>query len=166
MASSDLQTSFYFSVKISGNSSSADAAFQEVSGLSKEMGVEEIVSGGENRFKYRVPAMVTYPNLVLKRGISLVDSPLIEWCQSTLDSGLAKPIQTQNIMLNLLNADGQASMSWSFVKAYPVKWVISDLKSQESNVLIESIEFAYQYFEVNDSRDNQYAGVAALFGDQ
>jgi phage tail-like protein len=166
MASNDLQTSFYFSVKISGNSSSADAAFQEVTGLSKEMGTEDVVSGGENRFKYRLPAITTYPNLVLKRGIALIDSPLIEWCQITLDSGLGKPVQTQNIMLNLLNASGQASMSWSFVKAYPVKWLISDLKSQESNVLIETIEFAYQYFEVNDSRNNQHAGVASLFGDQ
>jgi phage tail-like protein len=57
-------------------------------------------------------------------------------------------------------------MSWSFVKAYPLKWSVADLKSQESSVLIETIEFAYQYFEVTDGRDNQYAGVANLFAEQ
>ncbi len=160
----DLQTSFYFNVKISGNSSS-DAAFQEVSGLSKELGIEEVVSGGENRFKYRLPTITTYSNLVLKRGIALADSPLIEWCQDTLDTGLARPIVTKNIMINLLNEQAQTTMSWSFEKAYPIKWVMADLKSQESTILIETIEFAYQYFQVEDSRNNQYSGVASLFDD-
>jgi hypothetical protein len=43
-------------------------------------------------------------------------------------------------------------MSWNFVKAYPVKWAINDLKSQESNILIETIELAYQYANVSDPR--------------
>jgi len=178
MANSNLLTSFYFSVKISGKSSAVDAAFQEASGLSKEMGTEDVVSGGENRFKYRLPNGTTYPNLVLKRGIVLAASPLIEWCQKTLDAGLATPVSVRNISLSLLNQDGQACMSWNFVRAYPLKWSMSDLKSQENGVLIETIEFAYQYFEIDDnrdkqqvaaaseaddSRDDQYDGVASLF---
>lgn len=148
----DLQTGFYFSLSVSGDKSDSDAAFQEVSGLSAQLDVEEVVSGGENRFKYRLPSIVTYPNLVLKRGIALVASPLITWCQQTLSSGLAKPIVSKNIMLHLLDKNGQANMSWSFVKAYPLKWSIGDLKSQESSILIETIELAYQYFEITDPR--------------
>jgi phage tail-like protein len=165
MASPDLLTSFYFSVKISGESSGTDAAFQEVTGLGKETGVEEVVSGGENRFKYRLPIQTSYSNLVLKRGVALVDSPLIEWCQDTLDAGLGNPIVTKKIMLSLLDANGHTSMSWNFINAYPLKWSMSDLKSQESSMLIETIELAYHYFEVDDPRNNQYAGVASLFGD-
>ncbi len=148
----DLQTSFYFSLSVTGDSSDSDAAFQEASGLSAQLDVEEVVSGGENRFKYRLPSIVTYQNLVLKRGVATDSSPLIAWCQQTFSSGLAKPIVSKNIMLHLLDKTGQASMSWSFVKAYPVKWVMGDLKSQESSVLIETIELAYQYFEVTDPR--------------
>jgi len=159
-------SSFYFSVQIKGDSCAVDAAFQEASGLSKEMAVEEVVSGGENRFKYRLPGVASYPNLVLKRGIVNVESDLIGWVQTTLESGLGKPIQTKNISLNLLDSRGRASMSWSFVKAYPLKWSVADLKSQESNVLIETIEFAYQYFEVTDGRDDKYAGIANLFAEQ
>lgn len=165
MAINDLLTGFYFSVSFTGNQCSADAAFQEASGMSKEMGVEEVVSGGENRFKYRLPNIVSYQNLVLKRGIALADSDLIGWVQLTLDNGLAKPVQPKNITLNLLNPKGQTGMSWNFIKAYPVKWSIADLKAQESNILIETIEFCYQYFEVSDSRDNEYAGVSDLFAD-
>jgi len=165
MASPELLTSFYFSVKLSGGGSGTDAAFQEVSGLSKEFGMEEVSSGGENRFKYRLPGHVSYPNLVLKRGIVLTDSPLIEWCQRTLDAGLADPVQTRDITLRLLDENGHVSMSWNFVKAYPIKWSMSDLKSQESSILIETIELAYHYFEVDDPRNDQYAAVASLFGD-
>ncbi len=163
MASKVLLTGFYFSVRIAGGSSANDAAFQEASGLGKEMQTEDIVSGGENRFKYRLPNGVSYQNLVLKRGIVVEYSPLVEWCQNTLDGGTGKPIQLKNISLMLLNQAGQTCMSWSFVNAYPLKWMMSDLKSQESSVLIETIEFAYQYFDLDDSRDNQYAGIANLF---
>jgi phage tail-like protein len=163
MANKDLLTSFYFSVAFDQEGSAVDAAFQEVIGLSKEMGVEEVVSGGENRFKYRLPSQVSYPNLVLKRGIVLLDSPLIEWCQSTLDGGFRNPVQTKKIFVNLLDPDGHVCMGWRVLGAYPLKWSMSELKSQESNVLIETIEFAYRYFEADDSRNNAYAGVDAMF---
>lgn len=150
----DLRTGFYFGLAIS-RSVDSDVGFQEVSGLSAEMAVEEVVSGGENRFKYRLPGVTTYPNLVVKRGVASDASPLIKWCQLTLDSGLAKPLSVRDISLNLLNQHGESCMSWDFVRAYPIKWSISDLKSQESNILIETIEFAYQYFTVNDSRNKK-----------
>lgn len=163
MASNTLLTGFYFSVRIAGNSSANDAAFQEANGLGKEMQTEDVISGGENRFKYRLPNGVSYQNLVLKRGIVVDDSPLVEWCQTTLDGGSGKPIQLKNISVFLLNQNGQTCMSWNFVNAYPLKWIISDLKSQENSLMIETIEFAYHYFDLDDSRDNQYAGIADLF---
>lgn len=165
MANKDLLTSFYFKVGIAGKSSGTDAAFQEVSGLSKEMGMEEVVSGGENRFKYRLPTQASYPKLVLKRGVVLVDSPLIDWCRSTLDDGLRNPIRTKKLFVNLLDPGGQNCMGWTFHGAYPVTWTMSELKSQENSMLIETIELAYQYFEVDDTRNNAYAGVSSMFGD-
>lgn len=146
------QTSFYFSLQVTGSGSDSDAAFQEASGLTAEMGIEEVVGGGQNLFKYRLPSVMTYPNLVLKRGIAHTSSPLIGWCQRTLGSGLGKPIQVQNLMLSLLDRNGQTSMSWSFASAYPVKWQVADLAANESKVLIETIELAYQYFTVSDPR--------------
>jgi phage tail-like protein len=159
-----LLSSFYFSVKVAGKGSAHDVAFQEVSGLSKEMALEEVVSGGENRFKYRLPGNTSYPNRVLKRGVAQAESPLVGWCQTTLDGGVGQPIKAQDIIVSLLDEDGQSALSWTFVKAFPIKWQMSDLKSQESSILVETIELAYRYFEINDNRDNAYAGVAGLFG--
>lgn len=148
------QTSFYFSLQVAGSAVGTDAAFQEASGLSAEMEVEDVVSGGQNLFKYRLPGITKFSNLVLKRGIAFDRSPLIGWCQSTLGSGLGQPIQTRNLLLSLLDPTGVASMSWSFTNAYPVKWAVADLKSQESSILIETIELAYQYFTVSDPRSS------------
>lgn len=56
---------FYFELSFKDE----DAAFKEVSGISKELSMEEVVCGGENRFKYRLPTITTSQNLVLKRAL-------------------------------------------------------------------------------------------------
>jgi len=149
MVNSDLQTGFYFSLRLPDDPTSADAAFQEVSGLAKEVGVEEVVSGGENRFKYRLPTGVSYQNLVLKRGILLRTSSLVKWCVESMDGGHGKAIATKDVQIRLLNPNGKVAMGWHFTNAWPVKWAISDLRSQENAMLIETIELAYHYFELS-----------------
>lgn len=135
---------FYFELSFAGE----DSAFQEVTGLSKEMSVEEIVGGGENRFKYRLPTVVTSQNLVLKRAIIPSGSQLVNWCAGVLDGGLAMPIQTTDVTVSLLDASGDPLMQWTFYSAYPVKYSVSDFKSQDNSLVIESIELAYTYFDI------------------
>lgn len=137
--------SFYFELSFKGE----DAAFQEVSGLSKELTVEEITCGGENRFKYRLPVITTSQNLVLKRALIPEGSQLIDWCADCMDQGLSNTIQTHDVSVSLLDARGHVSVMWTFFKAYPVKYSVSDLKSQENEIVVESIELAYTYFEIS-----------------
>jgi hypothetical protein len=33
-----------------------------------------------------------------------------------------------------------------FIQAYPVKWVISDLRALENALAVETIELSYQYY--------------------
>lgn len=139
--------SFFFRLSFSGISGQSDAGFQEASGVSVETEVEEVVGGGENRFKYKLPKAAKYGNLVLKRGLVTSGSNLATWCQDTLTSGLNSPIKPKSIMLSLLDANAKPLMSWSFVNAYPVKWNLSDFKSQENAMAIETLEFAYSYFK-------------------
>lgn len=138
---------FYFSLSFQG----VDTAFKEVSGISKEFGIEEVASGGENRFKYRLPSIPSSKNLILKRAIIPTGSDLISWCSDTLDGGLANAITPQDVSVNLLDSQGDVLKKWTFYNAYPVHYSISDLKSQESEIVIESIELAYTYFEVMTS---------------
>ena len=136
---------FYFELSFRGE----DAAFQEVSGMSKELSVEEVVCGGENRFKYRLPTVSSSQNLVLKRALIPEGSKLIDWCASSIDEGLANKITPYDVSVSLLDAEGSVCVMWTFHSAYPVKYSISDLKSQENEIVMETIELAYTYFIVS-----------------
>ncbi|SRX73500.1 phage tail protein [Aequorivita antarctica] len=139
---------FYFQLSLSDVSANEDAAFKEVSGISMEMGVEEIAEGGNNMFKHRVPTSVKFSNLVLKRGLVPKDSEIITWCNKTLGGNLDDLVETKTIIVKLLDENGNPIKSWSFVNAWTVKWAVSDLNSGSNELIIESLEFAYSYFKV------------------
>ena len=144
---------FIFSVEILGISvSGIEAGFQEVSGINASMKFDSITEGGENRFVHKVPARVSFDsNLELKRGLMVADSPFGKWCRDHLSSGLnavsvGKKIQTRDIIVHLLDSDQKPLMSWQFVRAYPVKWEVTGLNAKQSDIAVESIHLAYQYF--------------------
>ncbi len=153
MANSTYPVAFYFELSFKGE----DAAFQEVSGISKELGIEEIVCGGENRFKYRLPGVATSQNLVLKRAVVTEDSKLLDWCASVIDGGLYNKIKPHDVTVSLLDKFGNVSVKWTFYNAYPIKYAVSDLKSQDNSLVIETIELAYTYFEI--AQDTSFANL-------
>ncbi len=138
---------FYFTLNIAGTSNDQLVSFKEVSGISADFSTEKITEGGENQFSYRLPKKSKYSNLVLKRGLILQNSPVAQWCQDTLNSGLQQVINPKNIVISLLDGSGKPLMNWAFHNAYPVKWEISDFKSSANELVIETLEFAYTYFE-------------------
>jgi len=142
MASYYPPVGFHFKVEFPGIGSDADTRFQEVSGLTAEIATEELQVGGENRFSYRLPTRARYNNLILKRGM-LQNSNLISWFTDAIENF---EFRTSDVNVYLLNENHQITVSWLFLNAYPVKWVISDLRSQENSIVVETIELAYQYF--------------------
>ena len=93
--------------------------------------------------------MAKYNNLVLKRGLVSKNSALPSWVISTLNPGLVKPIETKDIKVTLLDSKQNIIISWDFINAYPIKWDVSNLNSMESEIAIETIEFAYNFFKKN-----------------
>ncbi len=150
---------FFYSVNLLGGNSpnaAVDAGFQEVSGISLKMGTDEIREGGENRFAHKVPGRVAFDNLVLRRGLVVKSSPFGNWVRDTLTGGLDQKIEPKDIMVDLLDAGGSLDkptplMSWHFVNAYPVQWEISDLKAQDSSIVVETLTLAYSYFSFVDT---------------
>ncbi|MFD2934926.1 phage tail protein [Spirosoma flavum] len=139
---------FYFSISFGPKNSDSDNGFQEVSGVSVTLPTEEIQEGGLNLYKYKVPGIPTYTNLVLKRGYVDSGSNLVEWFRKTLSAEFSSPITTQTVDLQLLNEEGQPLKSWTFHNAWPVKWSISDFNAQENKLAIESLELAYSHFDL------------------
>ncbi|HEX7315685.1 MAG TPA: phage tail protein [Pyrinomonadaceae bacterium] len=144
---------FYFTVKVFGSAlllsaiTDIDGSFQEVSGIQSAFETEEVVEGGENRYVHRLPRITKYSNLVLKRGIVTTDSFLSEWAGLTVGSSLALPVITQNLLVSLLNESGWPSIVWAFFNAYPVRWEVGAMNSEQNQILTETLEFSYTYFE-------------------
>lgn len=139
---------FHFRVEVLGLLPAGnDVRFTEVSGLSAEMGAEEVVEGGENRFIQKYPLHAKYAELVLKRGL-LLNSEVVNWIRECIEDF---NIQPKNIDINLLNEEHQPLLTWHVVNAYPTKWAVSDFNASNNAVLIESIQLFYQYFRLDRS---------------
>lgn len=136
---------FYFTVSFGPLPLLADSSFREVSGIGPEMDTETVYEGGENRFAHVLPKAVKHPRLVLKRGVASIVSPLVRWCKSTLEGGLAQGIEPRLVHVFLLNEMSLPLRAWSFENAYPVKWDVEPFNSTKNEVALEKIELCYAY---------------------
>jgi len=135
---------FYFKLSLGDSASLNDkeAAFQEVSGISMNLRVQEVTEGGENSVRGRKE----YSDLVLKRGHLYKDSKLCNWIENTMTNEFNSPIQPQSITVQLFDGERNALSTWIFTNAYPVKWEISQMNEQANEIIIESLTFQYSYF--------------------
>lgn len=144
MASYYPPAGFHFRVNIEGiTSDSRDISFQEVSGINVTVGEFTYSEGGENRFVHRLPDRVTFDKLRLKRGM-LTGSELIGWFREAIESFKFSP---RDVLVTLLNNEHEPLESWSFVKAYPVKWDVSSFNAEQNQLVVETIELSFQYFK-------------------
>jgi phage tail-like protein len=110
--------------------------------------MEEITEGGENRFTHRLPNRTKFSNLVLKRGL-LKDSELINWIKNSIETIQVEPgkYEPATVNVTLLNEKHEpVGDTYSFIKAWPVRWAVSDFKAQDNSLVVETIELSYNYF--------------------
>ena len=138
------------------------ATFQEVSGLSIEIEVEEFAEGGENTFLHQVPVRSKFPNLVLKRGMSQ-DDYLYNWIQEAGNWHLDGPeeMNRREVTLVLWGSLPEPAVSMArtaglpvrnplragtFVDAFPVKWTAPNFSLSGDEFPIEELELAHSGF--------------------
>jgi phage tail-like protein len=122
-----------------------DVRFRDVSGLTMELEEQSFNEGGENRFSHKLPVRGRYPDLVLKRGL-LVDSGLRKWVLDAVHNLVIQPV---TVWVTLLDETHAPLQTYTVVGAWPKKWVISDFSAESSEIVIETLELAYQYFRVD-----------------
>jgi len=122
--------------------------FQEVSGISNELNIEGMSSAEDARVMYHLPKAQASQNLILKKALVSQGSQFMKWCTDVIDSGLAQPVTTKNMLLSLLDADGKVCAAWQVDDAYPVKYASTRLKRQENGIVLEEVEFAYNTITV------------------
>jgi len=111
--------------------------FARVKGLSREVKHESYREGGVNDYEHKLLTNVTYPVLVLERGLALDD--LWKWAQAAADG----EVQRKNIRIRLHDEANEKQFAWQIAYAVPVKWAVSDLDATTSPVLMETLELAH-----------------------
>lgn len=120
----------------------AMADFSECKGLAAEVGTEEYLEGGENRFAHRFPSRHSSPNLVLNRGIAS-SSALWDWYAESVATARVKPRDGQVELLSWIDGELGPVRVWSFRRGFPVKITGPDLNAMTSAIAIESLEIAH-----------------------
>jgi len=137
-------TGFHFKVEFDlPDAGESDIRFREVSGLSMELEEETLNEGGENRFIQKLPVRARYPDLVMKRGL-LTDSAVRKWCETAIQD---LDIQPTTVWVTILNEEHNPLQTFTFINAWPKKWTVSDLNAESSEIIVESLELAYQYYK-------------------
>ena len=126
--------------------------FMEVSGLELTVGVEEIQEGGENSFVHKLPGRMTWPNLVLKRGITQNDA-LIKWVNKSSGEQFAangNKLTRSTAAITLIGPGGQRLRAWNFDGAFPVKWTGPSFAVTSDEMAVEDLEIAHHGFRATD----------------
>jgi phage tail-like protein len=122
---------------------SMDIRFRKVSGIKARIDTQPLNEGGQNLFSQRLPTKVQFENLVLERSM-MINSKLVEEFHNTLSLFKFNP---SNVLVTLLNETGSPITGWLFSTAYPVNWAFSDLNAEQNQMVIETMELAYQRME-------------------
>ena len=64
-----------------------------------------------------------------------------------VDGGTLNYILPESIYVYLLDEKGVAQVTWHFENAYPVALEQSEFNAGENNIAIETMKFAYSWFE-------------------
>jgi phage tail-like protein len=134
MARQDPLRGFRYLVEIDGIVS---GAFLRVKGLSREVRIESYREGGVNEYEHKLLTQVTYPVVILERGLALED--LWKWAQAAADGDVTR----RNIRVSLQDESGERAWGWQIEQALPVKWSSSDLDANASQVVLETLELAH-----------------------
>lgn len=134
MARQDPLRGFRFLLEIEGITS---GGFTRVKGLAREVKHESYREGGVNEYEHKLLTQVSYPVVVLERGLVLDD--LWTWAQRAADGD----VERKTLRIRLQNEAGEKLWAWQVEYALPVKWSVSDLDAQASQVVMESLELAH-----------------------
>lgn len=122
--------------------------FTEVSGLELDVGVEELEEGGQNQFVHKLPGRITWPNLVLKRGMTKGDE-LFAWVQKSSGDGFAgqgSKVERKSAAVTLVDDKGTRLRAWELDGAFPVRWRGPSFAATSNDLAAEELEIAHHGF--------------------
>lgn len=147
---------FIVSVSDGLSTSTARAAFSEVTGVEASVDVIEFRQGNsESLSPVKVPGLVKHGNVTLKFGYTLTNG-FKDWvtkCVSSTRDGLYRAdvtielidITTKKSPVSLdSTVQAGATNAWVLKNAWVTKYTAPDLNAMQSEIAMESVEIAYE----------------------
>jgi phage tail-like protein len=131
---------FNFIIEIDGV---VKGGFSEASGLTTDTNVIEYRNGNEITTTRKLPGLMKYNNIMLKRGWTQ-DRSLWEWRKKVIDG----KTQRASGAIVLLDEARQEALRWNFREGWPSKWEGPALNGKTSEVAIETLEIAHEGLEL------------------
>lgn len=128
---------FHFSVDLGG----AVIVCNEVSGLDSELDEIEYRDGNSPNFStIKMSGLRKSSNITIKKGVFVDDKDFWTWYNAV---SMNVPERRQ-VTISLLDDQHAPVMTWKLLNAWPKKIDSPDLKSDTSEVAIESLEIAHE----------------------
>lgn len=122
--------------------------FSEVRGLELHIDVATYAEGGENGFVHQLPGRMTWPNIVLRRGVTDSDA-LFAWVNKTSGAGFASnsnKVTRSTGAITALGSQGGRLRTWELQGVIAVRWSGPTFNVGSDRNLGEEIELAHHGF--------------------
>ena len=124
-------------------------AFQEVSGMDKEVQIIEYRHSNNKLFStIKMPGIAKYGNVTMKRGVFVNDNNFWKW----MDEIKMNVIKRRTVLIKLLDENGDPTMQWQLNNAWPTKITGTDLKSDGNEVAVDTLEIAHEQLIVTNGK--------------
>lgn len=133
---------FHFKVSWNGQ----DIGFSEVRGLTQEVTPIEYRDGmmSSTTPSLQRPGLIKVTNLILKRGIVEKNNDFFNWFNNNGEPN----VERRDIMVSLLNDEGEPVMIWLVIQAWPIKCEGPGLTATGDEIAIETIELVHEGIKV------------------
>lgn len=137
-------TNFNFVVDVSGVGDLG--GFSEIVLPELSIDVIEYRAGGDPEMAVRkLPGLARYSNMVLKRGLAGALN-LYQWIDDVRNGG---PNASRTVTVQLQNEDrSHVVWTWKLIRAWPARYHFANLDARGKDVLVESIELAFERLEI------------------
>ena len=127
---------------ITGDAKQVVGGFKSMSGMTSETEIIEFKQGND-RVVRKKPGRTTYSNIVLERGYTATDD-LFKWRKNIEDGIIDRRAGT----ITVLDQDLETIVAeFNFYEAWPCKWIVPEMDSDQSGMAIERIELAVEKVE-------------------
>ena len=147
-------TAFNFEVGLDGVIS-GQTRFQQVSGITWEMNVEDFQEGGLNTHTRKIKGPAKYGNVTLKRGVLQSTDDVWQWVKANMNNTKGKPLRSNVSIIGYNDAMQTGQITITLKEAYPCKWEAPSWDTKSSAILMESLEIAHEGMDVKFSAAEQ-----------